>query len=413
MSSVDVPAAPLHDGDLPWLDLESKEWMQDPIGVSAGLHAQGWLARSSRGIEVLSHSACREFLQDERMSNPHLDLFRGAGAGEWLLEFVENGLLPTMEGEKHARIRRVLSKAFLRRRIDEQRDVMREVANRLVDRLIEAGEFDFVEQFARWYPIEVVCRLLGVPVEDIPQFADWVLTIGHFVDHPLGSGFSQAEVAIQEMATYVDDLVEVRRRKPQDDFISTLIEVQDSEGRLSREELQHNLVNLLFAGQDTTQYQLSWALKMFADYPGEWKRLVLERGLEANAADEVLRIHPVVRLVPRTPAEEFWHRGFLFKPGDVINLNFYAANHDPDVFPNPSGFDISRPNANRHLTFSFGAHVCLGAALARAEMVEAFDVLADRMPDFELSGAATLSSPSDRLGGVLRLPMHIKDPVER
>jgi cytochrome P450 len=396
---------PLDEADLPFLDKDSEEWALDPVGVAQRLHRDGWIARSDLGIEVLSHAVCREMLLDERIRTAYLEWFVEVGADGWVLRFVEDGLLPCIDGEKHTRIRSTLKRGFLRSRIDLRREEMRAIANRLVDGFIDRGQCDFSKEFAEPYPIEVVCTLLGVPREDIPLFMDWTLAMGHIVDHPLGAGFEETKRGIEGVYGYLDDLIAQRTRSPQDDFMTTLIQASDEEGRLSRDELILGVANLLMAGQDTTRFQLGWTMELFGRDQEQWREVCADPALIPNAVQEAMRLHPSARSHVRKVVEEVEYRGVRFPVGTMVRANTYAAHQDPTVFPDPGRFDIRRSNANRQLTFGFGMHHCLGAALATSEMVEALEVLAERLPAYRVTAPAVFTSAADGIGGVTSLEL--------
>jgi len=317
--------------------------------------------------------------------------------------FLRDGLLPAIDGERHTRIRRVLMTVFTARRVDQQRELIRETARQLLNEFIEAGEADFVEDFTTRYPVRVVAKIIGVPAEDIPLFQEWTLMIGRIADHPIGSTHREVDAALAGMADYLRQLIESRRRQPADDFVTALLDAQQAEGQLSENEMLYNLVNLLMAGQDTTRLQLASALLLLGRNPGQWRRLIAEPGLAVNCVDEGMRLEPSVRRLYRTPRRAVQVEGYELDAGAPLVVNVQAANRDPRTFSDPGQFDIGRPNAGQQLTFSLGPHFCLGAALSRAEQAEALRMLTVAIPDFELTSDVELRSLAHNFGGPERL----------
>ena len=403
MGSTEVSVKDLQLASLPRY---SDEWLHDRPAVIRRLHAAGELARADGHVEILSYEGARQLLSDPRVREG-TSAFLGEATGT-LGAFVNDGLLSAMDGERHDRIRRALTRAFTKKRVDQEREVIRSVANGLVDSFIQDGACDLVAQFTHPYPVHVVARVLGVPAADIPRFEHWTVQLAHMVDLPVGSGWELASEAAGELARYLEELVETRRTAPADDFISALIEVQHLGGTLNDSELKQNLVNLLLAGHDTTRYQLATAVMLLLQDREQWERLVAEPALSAAAVREAMRLHPAVRVINRIPRADWSWGGVVFPAGMVVRANIEAANRDPNVFADPDRFDIDRPNASDHIGFGLGSHYCIGAALSTAEMTEALTIFATRLVDLELDGAPSLSMNPGVLGGPESLPIRFR-----
>jgi cytochrome P450 len=390
-------------GRLPSVDRDSPAWLADSGQVIDDLHRTSWLARSEVGYEFLSYDAVRMLLQNRAFAPASSNALSVGAVPEHVERFLRDGLLPAIDALRHQRIRRVLMSAFTARRIGEQRELIREAANALIDDFIEDGETDFVASFTTKLPIQVVSKIVGVPQEDIPTFQEWTLAIGHLGDHPLGSGYLVVERGLEAMVEYFSHLIEQRRRAPAKDLISAILQAQEGDEILTETEMIYNLVNLLMAGQDTTRYQLASAVLLFSRHPEQWRRLQADPPLAMNAVDEAMRICPAVRRTFRTPRETINVNGFTFQPGDVLVANMEAANRDPATFPDPGKFDIGRSNASEQLTFSLGPHFCLGAALSRTEQAEVLALMTVRLPEFEVVGAPEIVSSANTMGGPERL----------
>jgi cytochrome P450 len=176
------------------------------------------------------------------------------------------------------------------------------------------------------------------------------------------------------------------------------------DGALSEDELQGALLNLLFAAHDTTRYQFGWVVQLLLRH-GVWTTVGTDRTLVASAVDEAMRVEPALHIMLRKATTDVEYRNLLFPAGTLITLNIYAANHDPVVFPDPHRFDLARPNANRHLGFGHGGHLCLGHALARAEMAEALSVFLDRFPELHAAGEPWHEPGFSSMSGAERIPL--------
>lgn len=391
--------------NLPRIERQSPEWLAGSRAIIAQLHNTSPLAVSDEGIEVLPHASVRRILSQDRDFAPASGAVLSAvkEVPEHVEFFLRDGLLPAIDRPRHTQIRRVLMSVFTARRVDQQRDLIRQTAQELIDDFIEAGQADFVADFTSKFPLRVVTKIMGVPHEDIPAFQEWTFRIGRLSDHPLGSTYPAVDEALAATAEYLRELIARRRAAPADDFVTALLRAQETEGVLTENEMVYNLVNLLMAGQDTTQLQLASALYLLGTHRDQWRHLMANPKLATNAVDESMRIEPSVRRLYRTPRSEIEVEGRVFAPGEALVANTEAANRDPRVFANPDTFDIRRANAGQQLTFSIGPHFCLGAALSRAEQSEALAMLTVLIPDFDVTDDVEFRSSAHNFGGPERL----------
>jgi len=188
------------------------------------------------------------------------------------------------------------------------------------------------------------------------------------------------------MDAYMAGLIDERRAAPRDDLLSDLIAAEDAGDRLDNRELQSMAQAVLLAGTDTTRNQLACAIALFARHPEQWHLLRENPDLAPQAVEEVMRYLGAVRGTVRVASEDIEYRDILFPQGSLIAASFVSANNDPDKYEKANAFDITRTASSPHMTFGSGIHFCLGAALARAELQEAFVALAERLPDLRLDG---------------------------
>nr|WP_250776121.1 cytochrome P450 [Rhodococcus sp. MSC1_016] len=401
----------LEDLGLPYLDYEGREYQTDPASVVRAAREQIWLARSVRGYEVLSYGACSQLTLDkEHLDGPGSEYYRQQDASDLILQYASEGMLPLIPWVRHDPIRRVLQLAFSASRVRRLRPVMRACAEELLDAHALSGELDLVTDFNDIYPIEVVCRLLGVPVADIPLFKEWTVSLARLSHYPIDPFMGEIDRALRGLYEYFRDLVTLRRAKPADDFVTAIIEAESDAGneeRLSEGEMFGALVNLLFAGHDTTRLQFGSAVALLMQNRGQWDALVENPDLATAAIDESMRLQPSLHTILRTVTQDLVVDGIHFSPGTPIALNIFAANRDPAMFPDPDVFDPTRANAAKHLTFGRGHRLCLGHALARAEMTEALQVLATRFPDMHLVESSTFSGSSAATQGPERIRLRL------
>jgi cytochrome P450 len=395
----------VEDLDLPALDVLSPEYGAEPTSVLARLLRDGHtLARSHRGVEVLGYECVAGLLNDSRFHTVDARHFAQKGAPETLLRFVEDGLLLSMTPDRHDRVRRVLARAFTLRRVDEQRTLMRQIADRRIDDWTPDVSVDLVDEFTDRYPMEVLCRVMGVPPSDIPTFLAAAHDLHLMAAVPMAPGFARIDQALRTLESYVVDILDQRRRHPRDDFISGLVEAQRTEGALSRSELVGNVVNLLFAGAGTTRYQLASTVRALLEND-MWEGIAGQPKLVPAAVEEALRYYPVTQFVVRIPDEDVAAGPYVFRARRRVILNLQAASRDPEMFPDPDRFDIQRQNTARsRLPFGWGTHHCLGHALARAAMAEALGALTARLTDVHIAEPVQVAPAAAMLGG----PEHLR-----
>jgi cytochrome P450 len=399
-----VPLADVDDDELPVLDVRSDPFSQDPHQVLRELRDRGPLARSHRGIEVLSFELCASVLSSDDFDTLPLEHFRQKGAPQSLIDFVDHGLLLNMGRERHDLLRRAMLRAFTIRRMEEQRDLMRGVGARLLEPLLERGNCDFVADFTERYPMEVLCRLIGVPPEDIPVFQRAAIDLHLMGAVPLAPGFGRIDDALNVLRDFVSGLVAARTTRPEDDLVSALTRAQTDETNLAEEDVVWSLVNLLFAGQDTTRYQLASTLAVLAAVPGMWDFLAADPDTIPGALEEAMRLRPVSQFVVRQAGAPAEAGGFRFPANRRVVVNLLAASRDPGAFDAPATFELGRSPAYR-LPFGWGRHYCLGHALARTEMCEALSLLLESVADPRVDGRVVEASPAGMLGGPESLPV--------
>jgi cytochrome P450 len=401
MSVVDVT-----DLDLALVLPTDPEYLVDPDGVWRRARERHWLARTDVGFVALTHDAVSTLNGNRALVGTGDTYLRMQGVTSGVLyDYWTNGLLAVMSGERHHRLRTLMVSAFTPRVVERLRPTMRSIAGRLVESFAGAGSADLVAAFTHRYPIEVTAAVIGFPDSEIDLFAEWSTDLGLAFSLPVAPVQARVEAAVIGLRGYIGGLVGRARAHPGNDLVSRLVAAEESGDRLTHDEVVWQLLNLVFAGHDSTRGQLGYLLDAFGRLPQDWRRVADEPGVVPNAIAEGMRMHPAIRGTIRVASTEVVYEGVRFPPGTVLVLSSAAANRDPQVFPDPNRFDIDRPNATDHVTFGGGVHYCLGAYLARTEMAEALPILAAALPGLRAAGESRWRPYSSAILGADALPM--------
>jgi len=300
---------------------------------------------------------------------------------------------------KHGRIRMQNMKSFSARRLAALEPTVRDRCSELVDRLLARidaeGSADLVEELAFPLPAVVVFALIGFPDGDTERLKDWCTDRMSF-SWGRPSTSAQARIAEQLAAywLYCETFVHARLADLRDDFTSDLLRVHfhDHEA-VSVDEIVNVTYGLSFAGHETTTGLIGNAVHRLLEVPDRWSQLRAEPSLLPTAVEEVLRYHTSVVAWRRITTRPVELGGARLPEGAKLLLMLAAANRDPERFPDPDIFDLQRHDARAHLSFGKGIHFCLGAALARLELLVVLEQLLERAPDLRLVEGQLLSFP--------------------
>jgi cytochrome P450 len=406
------------DLDLPAFDYAAPDFSADRFHAQlAGIRQHGWLATSPLAYIVLDHDAGEFFLRSRKTAFPGRQIagFFGVTSGP-LAEHIDANIL-NLSGEHHRRLRALVGPALTPRAADRWRPVMRTCLEQLWER-VAARRCDFVAAVAQPYPSLVIAAVLGAPAEDAWRLQAWSAWVQRQFDiRALELNTADIERSVTEVQAYVTGLLEARQAAPGDDLISALLAARDQGDKLSAAECVQLVVNLLAGGIDTTTGQLAHAIRIFAGHPGQWERLARDPGLTPRAVDEVLRFEPVTPFTARICLEQVEFRDVIFPAGTIVAVCAERANREAQ---DGERFDITAERPGRALTFGAGAHYCLGANLARAELEEALAFLAPRAPGLALDGPPQLGGiegiygtdelPGTRSGSSAMSPNHGRAP---
>lgn len=359
--------------------------------------ARSWYARTPYGIAILRYEDVGKLLRDPRFRQgshawPAHNQATGKFADWWLR------MLLNRVGEDHARLRRLANPAFSPKLIASLQPVFAELANDIIDKFAKRGTCEFMAEFSEPYATRVICALLGLDQSEWRNLADIAADMGLALGVTFKRDLEKINAATERLFDYAHRVIEERRtRPPGEDFISLLLQANESKDKLSDQELYDMVVLAVFGGIDTTRNQLGLAMSMFVENPDQWKLLAQRPDLAKNAVEEVMRLRPTTTWVTREALEDMTYKDLAIKQGTTLHLFAESAGSDPDVFT--PGLDITAQR-KPHFGFGGGAHHCLGHFIARGDMTEALKLLAQRVRNPRYEGEPEFLPDSGNTGPI-------------
>ncbi len=309
-----------------------------------------------------------------------------------------------MDPPEHTSYRKLVNRVFTGRRVAEMEDQVRSIVRGYVDRAAAKGEADVVADISGPFPMDVIAAVLGIPEADRPglrHHADQILIRedGSPVMPP-----AALDGMFGVLQYFIDDLPQ-RRGGRQAGLITDLMEAEVDGRKLNDEELLGFCVLFVIAGHETTTKMVANAVEIFDRHPAQRQQIIDDPSLIADAVEEVLRFHNSTQYMHRTLTRDVELHGQELEQGQSVLLHIGAANHDPREFgPTAEEFDIHR-RPERHLAFGYGAHFCMGAALARMEGRVALEEIYARLPDLEVQRDGAVRFHSSNVTGWTSLPI--------
>jgi cytochrome P450 len=377
--------------------LLSPEGRADPYPLYRELRGRAPVLRSGLGSIVLSrYDDAIAVLRDPRMGRGLLGrsarpetrdaMWSMAADPKLRKEFFErsgNNML-FADPPDHGRLRRLVSRAFTPRRVDALRASVQSMVAGHCAQMADARRLDVMEVLAFPLPNAVIGELVGVPPADRAGFQDLVRTGAAGIEPVIDEDTTRRAIAAQEeLGRYFTDLLGERRRRPADDLLSGLAEARDADDALTDEEIISTAILLFAAGFETTTNLIGNGLLALLRHPAEFDRIRADPDLAPSAVDELLRWDSPVQINFRAALEDTEIDGEPLPAGQQVLVLQGAANRDPARFDDPERLDVSRPD-NVSLSFGWGAHHCIGAALARMEGEEVLRALVGRFSAIEL-----------------------------
>jgi cytochrome P450 len=372
---------------LPHLPVTRPEFDDDPYSyIDRARRQHPWLARMDQGYFVHGYQAVKDFsIMDDKLG-PSLagvvEIYGAQGTpwGEWM----SNHVL-ALHGPEHVRIRNAIAPAFTPAAVNRFRSQMRDRITELLDEWAPKGQFDFYE-FITNYPISVLCTMLGMGTETIPVIRDFLEVEGQVFSLRL-ERLPELLAGFEIMQKYTDDLVAARERTGpvgEKTLLDFMIEIKNT-GQITDKELRSTLMVMFPGAYDTSRNTMTLTMYMMLQYPEHWERCARDKEFCAAVLEEMFRFNAVANAF-RTAIEDLEYDGILFPKGTRFFFNNSFAARDPQSFADADIFNPERSYKDRHLAFGRGAHICPGQHLARAQIVEALHLIAQRIKKPKLAG---------------------------
>jgi hypothetical protein len=282
--------------------------------------------------------------------------------------------------------------ADLKKKVDQR-------VSELLDGVAAVGpRLNWVEHFSSQLPLFTLCEMLGVPEADRHKIREWMDML-EMASYVLGTGDPSSVdpqlvmkflTEVEAMFAYGRDILLKRRAEPTGDLLSAIANVEIDGERLPDEFLDGSWLLIIIAGNDTTRNSMSGGLRLLGQFPDQKAKVLADRSLIPNMCHEIVRMVSPVMYMRRTALTETEIRGQKIAAGEKIVMWYGAANRDPDIFPNPDQFDVTRENASKHIAFGVGSHVCMGQRIANMQLNAAYTQIFDRFPKIEWTGKQTI-----------------------
>jgi cytochrome P450 len=376
--------------DLPFLPMEDAAFAADPFSRFAAARSQHpWLARSNFGLVVTEFGAMRDLLAMDnalRTANDGFVAIMGGKGTAWG-RFAEENIF-NQQGDAHRRLRSALAPIFTPRHANEIRPMIREVIDNLLDEWLPKGRFDF-EEFASFFPISVICRMVGGPVEAIPHLKSSLETWGAalHMDRAVVPMLESAHCLIEG---HVQDLLAGRRASPRPGRDEDLLDMLISAGAgdlLSEREIVDLILFLYTAGFDTSKNVLTLIMRQLIERPDLYQRCAAALEDCRKVVEEMLR-YSSVSTSSRITTRDIEYRDVALPEGTMMFFPVSIAGRDPGTFTEADRFDPERPAhpEQRHIAFGRGPHICLGQYIARAQLEEGLHRITQRIREPRLAG---------------------------
>ncbi|HET7198111.1 MAG TPA: cytochrome P450 [Burkholderiales bacterium] len=369
-------------------------------------HLKGWV--------LTRYDDVKRVCLDERMSSDRLRPFFASlpsGEAARMAELIRVLTLWMVfrDPPEHTRLRRLASRVFHVRSIQALRPNIEALTSWLLERIGERERFDFIAEFAGPLPALVIIDMLGAPRGELERLKRLSDEMALFIGSARASEakYQRAEAATREMAALFRELIAARRAEPREDLLSQLVHLDEGGERLSDDELVATCVLLLFAGHETTTHHLANGLLALTRFPAAMEQLRRAPSLAPAAVEELLRYDGPIGAQVRIVREAQVLHGRKLAPGERVFLMMNAANRDPRAYADPDRVDLGRDGV-AHLTFGFGAHICLGFPLARLEGQIALPAVLARWREIEADDAPREWLDSLVLRGMKALPLRVR-----
>jgi cytochrome P450 len=312
-----------------------------------------------------------------------------------------------MDPPAHTRLRRLGGQAFRPKELTKINARIEEVADELIDAVIDRGEMEFMTDFAIPLPQIIISEMVGIPVADRARFIVWTNDLTALLGAALNTPerIAHALDSYTQMQAYFAELLAERRQRPiPGEVLSNLVIAAEEHDQLTADEVINLIAFIMTGGYETTTHLLASGMLLLLRDAEQLADVRADPSLIPGFVEETLRCEPSISINVRSVTTPFVHAGHELQPGQMIYFITSAANRDPERFPDPHRFDVRRTD-NKHFSFGFGEHFCLGAALARLEAQIAFRKLLARLPNLTLPEQEIVRGPNFVIRPITRLQL--------
>lgn len=381
------------------------ELLADPDTTLKRAREAGAIVATDMGPLVVRHEAVRQLGQNDKLRPAFSRVLEQFGVSSGPFYDWMSASPLDMDGDEHRVWRQLMAKTFTPRSVERLRPFLRAEAERLVAALLPLRRCDFIEAYARKLPAAGLCELIGVPLADRERFAGWADTIGlGFNVVMLPVKIKEVDAALTSMLAYADELIASRRAQPKDDLVTRIAHAVDEDAGMDEAAIRMSIAGLVFAGHETTKNQLGWTVAVLSEVPAEWERVAADPERARDVIEEVLRFRSTATSFGRLALEDVEIGGEHIAKGTSALASIWSANRDPREFPKPDVIAVDENRGGVQVAFGQGAHHCLGAALARAELQESLIALTRAMKCPKLEPGAEYLPPIG-INGPTKLPI--------
>ncbi|WP_017625402.1 cytochrome P450 [Nocardiopsis chromatogenes] len=390
----------------------------DPVSWQAEHEVGAWPAGPGFWA-VTRHADVRHVLRTPEVFSSHAGATQIRDPDPDDLPFIRRTIL-NMDPPEHMRLRRLVTPAFTRRRLERFTGSVAARARALLEPVAASGRCDLPAEVTDDFPLSNLADLLGMPPGDRHLMLEWTNRVIGYQDDEHAEPVLGADgrpvnprspARLADMFDYAAELAEAKRRRPGEDLMTALVHAEVDGRGLAPQELRMFFFLLVIAGNDTVRSALPGGVLALADHPGEHARLAADPGLVPSAVEEMLRWHPPVLTFRRTAVRDTGLGGRRIRAGDKVVVYHCSAHFDERAFTDPDRFDVGR-SPNDHLAFGDGPHLCLGAHFARLQMRIFFTEMLRMLPCPRRDGPVKRLT-SNFINGISHLPLRWEGEVER
>jgi cytochrome P450 len=366
------------------VDLSDAEFWQDPGPVWRDARSRARTAVTQHGEPILLDADDVDIVSTDPAFAPlGVDALHRLGIYDGPFHEWRRLTLAAQDGADHERLRSVVGRAFTPRRVEQMRERLIERARSTLSASAEVGRFDVVSDYASDLPLWLLCQFLGLPVEARAEVATFLVgTEEGFVEPMTAASRKRAEEGIVALYAYVHAIVDERVESPREDLVSDLLLAEQND-RISRAELMALVVNIIGGAIGSTRAAISNSVLLLLTNPGQARWVREDFSRIRPAVEECLRYLPPFRGGRKKVTRQISSFGLELAPGSTVYIARPAVNRDPKRWDDPERFNVVRPE-QRHYSFGYGPHFCLGQSLARLDIQMAVQAVLERFDDIEL-----------------------------